>query len=508
MLARRFIIVTLVVGLQANNTAFAFSSDEASNRAQFLYTDARFDMLDGDYEAAIDKVTRAHFLAPSDLRIIKLRAQILWLQGHKKEALAGLEYFLTKNPELYYKLHMEAAHYCRDLKKYEEAMEHLRAAEKVDSVRALKEQGHILMRVKEYELAAQAYDKIDTENEKDKQESLYFSALASYSNFDYPTALSRLEKARSLAPDSSLFKDIEALTKSVSHANRPFWAGVSAGLMYDDNIFIDPVLENPANAVASGLADQAFLGEVWFGGRIGRISGVDVGLTGKAQIVEYSDEADGNSAFWAPGAYLGRYTGKWGFTLPYNYYNYSVAGEEERVRVHSFTPSIYWQTSERFRTDLSGLFQGRNYLDGSSGVVHYGVGLGHTLTFSNPNEFFRLSYRYDIDDADDGESGYSGYEIGISGGAKIFGFMSLQASVAFAHFDYDQRQEWTANWEIIERKDNQFRSFVQLNMEVSESSKVSLSYYYIGNDSDLSSGDLDPYDYNKNLISLTLIMTF
>ncbi|GEM_PF-2565086 len=487
--------------------AGALAAEQAS-QVDVLFNQARFDLMNGHYQQALDKLEQARRLAPEDKRLTLWKVKVLRALGRDKEALALSESVLEQDPSLYGPLHFEAAQILFGQGQTERALQHLRDAESVQRGEALLAQMELLLQSGEYEASAIIPSRAGELKPTERQELLLKQAMAYYRNYDYDKALESLAKAKAEAPNSNTVKAINALEKEIKLIDRPWWLGASVSYVYDSNVFLDPLYQDPAHAAASGRSDSAALGEVWFGARLARWSGVSLGFTGHVQYMNYFKETDASYSYWAPGLYLawGKY--RWGFRLPYSFYYYYHTGRmTDWSQIHSFTPMVYWQMTSKLKTYFTGVFLRRTYFDDRSDAYHWGMVIDHVYTFSAPSNFLKLSYRYDVEDADDGISGYTGFEVTLAGGRRVWGPLSAEAGVTWARYDYDRRQEWTLNFRDFDRSDDQMRYYLELKWSLPQWWNVKLSSYYINNDSNVQS-NVSPYDYNKYVLMMTITKYF
>ncbi len=476
--------------------------------AQLLFDQARFDLMNGDYQKALDRLRRARELRPGDTRFALWQVRVLNALGRQDQALSLTERLVKQAPRAYAPLNFEAANILWGRGQHEKALKHLRRAEAFQKDRALRAQMNLLLGEGEYEAAELVGSRLGEASPGARQELLLLTARAQYGNYEYQKALDTLDRARRADPGAGLVREIEALERQVRLADRPWWLGVNAAYQYDSNVFLDPVVEDPAHAVASGRSDSALLSEAWGGVRLGRLGGWSLALTAHAQRMDYFHQSDASYLFWSPGFSANWGKARWGVSLNYNFYYYYHEGRmEDWSRIHSFTPAVYWQMTRHLKTYFSAVVLERQYFDGRSGANHFGGIVDHVYTFDRDTNFLRLSYRYDEENASDEVSGYKGWEATLAGGRTIYGSLSFEAGVTYAHYDFDKRREWTLGYQIFERQDDQVRYFASLNLKLPRWWRLGLSWYYLNNDSNVQS-EISPYDYSKYVIMLTASKNF
>ena len=484
-----------------------------------LYQQARFDVLDEDYEAALAKLDEAHRLTPLDFRIIYLKVKILTLLDRQDEALAFFLSLLEKDPKSYAVLHFDAGYVNKDLGNFEAALEQFRLAEAVDFLRALREEGWTLMQMKEYDQAVATFGRAKEEGPQVRQEFLFLAAQALFQKGDLKAVKDYLTRALALAPDSKLAPDIisfRQMTAARARAERPWSAVFSIVFQYDDNVYLNPLESNPTAEEPRQEGDASLLLAGNFSYRLGAIEGVAYGLSGQVLRLDYFTEEDSNFAFWSVGAFLSRSWARKGFSVPYSFnYFYATADLEDRLIAHTIAPSFYWLITPKFRTDLNALFQERCYFDGSPDVFHFGLGVSHIITLAKAGQYLRVSYRYDRDNAYDDLSGYDSYEITLGGGFPLWESISIDTGLTGAYYVYDPRPGLYGTTRPVEmahlfiRRDTQLRFSLQATYRSDPRWSVFMGYFLTTNDSNVEGPDgYDPFRFTKGILSLMFVWIF
>jgi hypothetical protein len=416
---------------------------------------------------------------------------------------------LAETPGAAGELRLARADLLAGLGRRQEALDELRAAEADHPREALRRRADILMRAKRFGEAAEALAELEPADSGGRQEVLFLRGRALYLDHDYPAAAAVLERAHTLDPASATARAIRRWREEALRAQRPWWAGASLSWMYDSNVFLDPVFEDPAHAVASGRSDQAWVAEARAGLRLRRWGRTELGIGLSGQNVEYLELTEAATTHLAPGFYLAGGDASFGWRVPYRFYYYFKGSSHQAYsRIHSLSPHLYWQTFPHLRTYVSGTLLERSYFDGRSGAVHYGGALDLVWQPGDPDDFIRLGARADHEDAYDGESGYRGYEATLAAGAGLSGAFGLSAELTWAQYDFDRREEWTLDFRAFDRRDRQWRLSAQAFWRLPERWRLSLAYYYLANDSNVEPPALSPYDYHKNVVTLTIGKSF
>ncbi len=481
---------------------------EMSSPAEVLYNQARFDVIGRDYTAADEKLDQAARLEPENVRILTLKARVAKALGRPDEALVGYRALMAK-PGAEPSLGFEAADLLASQKRYDEALDQYRKIEETDQVRSLKSRAEILIKLWRFSRAVKVLSTPVEAPARDRQELLFLRGKALYWNRNYEEALVVLTRAKVLDPESDLVGKIGEMAESIRRDDRPWYAGVSTTLMYDSDVFLDPDYDQPANAVTSGRSDGAFQADVWLGSRIVRSQGVSLGAIFQAQYLTYFKETEANWSYFSPGLYLAKTNTEWGFRLPYAfYYYYSSQDFRDNSAIHSLNPSLYWQITPKFLTQVYGYFQVKKFFEKDSDSLYYSLGASHRLTLNKSTNYLSLSYQYSLEDHEDDESGYQGFEATFSGGYEIVDSVNFYGSLTGAYYDYNTRPEWTLDYAVVDRNDFQIRLYAQVSWAVHPTWYLNLGYNFIWNDSDVSGDGIAPYDYNKSTVAFRITKTF
>ncbi len=491
---------------------------ETAQMVQELYTGARFDVMDENYDAALAKLVKAQELAPEDLRIVTLMARVFALQGREDEAVDLYDALIARDPARFGLLNFEVAYLLQKKERYEEALARFKAAEKADFLRAIKEQGLTYMKLGKFAEADAAFARVREAKDappKTRQLFLYLGAQTNYHRRDYKTALKRLDKAYRLDPSSDLVSDIKAFRKTTLTAMRqarPWRLYVSAAYRYDDNIYLNPFEENPSGKKTTDKGDSSLQTGLTFSYRLAELLGATIGLTAGASKLSYFHESAADFAALNIGAYVGKSWKTMGVRLPYQYtYYWAGASLEERLAAHSLNPVFFWQMTDRFRTEVSGMAHWKNYRDQTPDAFYYGLGAVHILNFGDQAKYVRLGYQFAVEDADDGQSGYRIWEVTLGGGAPIYGPLAFDLGLTLAYYTYNERPSWyygLSGTEPFTRRDRQIRVSVRISYRFSERWQFGLGYYFTHNDSNVGANDYDPFKFQKNLFSLSVFGAF
>lgn len=483
--------------------------------AQDYYTEARFDFLDGNYARALANLDRALALAPDDPRFITLRLNLLERLGRRQEAIAYAKAQLARAPRRLGFLRFELAFlYLRD-KQTAQALAQLEAAAQVDAVRARREMALLLMRTGRYREALATLEHLSPQD----PQRYYLAAQVHLRARDYLAALEACRRALALKPDPTLARNLRSLLhlcETSQWADRALKGYLTLQFNYNDNVYTDPLADNPAIVPPRKKDDFAFLARLSLDWRLWREKAHTIALTGSMTKLTQFELNDSDYAGWSLGGYWSWTGRKWGLRLPLEYSYYYAEGSLSR-KLHSLqlTPLLFWQMSPRFRTEFNGVLQRRVYFTGESNVTHYGLGVTHFWFLDGWQRHLRLGYRLDRDDADDDQTGYLYYEITLGFGSRVWGPVSLDAAITFGHYRFDERpdpylvsERGVAGARLV-RQDNQFRFQFQLTYRPSPRWSLALAYYFTDNDSNETVGSgTDPYRFRQSVVALTYTWVF
>lgn len=484
--------------------------DKLASRANLFYQKARFLLLDGYRGPALAALDMAFALAPNDLRVAGLKARVLADLGKPEKALAFCRGLLREDPVHFGELNFQIAYVHLGQTDYPMAFQALEAASQTHPARAWREIGQLWSRLNHPREAARAYGKALKVDRDNRAELMLLLARAKYDDLDYLAARALLRQVHGDRPGSFIGKGAEALAKQVDLADRPWWLGLSLGGLWDSNVYVDPLVADPARAVVTGQADFAWQAGAWGGVRLVRSGRFNAGLSLYASRTDYLERTSGSYAYLAPGLYAGWGRGDWGWRVSYVYYHYTNSGEQDDyAQMHYLMPTLYWWAHPRLVNYFTLALAERDYYNNAfSGALYGSLAGDHRWFFSHQRKtYLKLTWQLEREDAYDKVSGYDGYLAGVGVGGKsgAFGF-SLTAY--FIHYDYDRRQEFTLDYAWFKRRDDQYKLALSAWCALGKWWTLTLSAYALHNDSNVASGSNNPYDYDKNQISLTLSKSF
>jgi hypothetical protein len=332
----------------------------------------------------------------------------------------------------------------------------------------------------------------------------------------FALARATVNDALQLSPSPRQTSDLKGLLtaiKGAERAARPWRASLTFMIQYDDNVFRDPLQDNPTLVSPGGKSDFAFTGRFNYSYRLHRTKKSSAGLTAALSNTSYFDLTDSNYAYWSVGGFYNFQGKKWGFRLPYEFaYYYSRSSLTRRLTSHSVYPALYWDMTPRLRTEINGLLQRRLYFGPEPDITRWGLGAVHFLYFGSALKHLRLGYRVDQDIDSDKRSGYTAYQVALGCAWPIWGPFRLDAAATYTRYDHDERIEaLLANGRgaPFARLDNQYGIALQLFYAPSDAWQLVLGYNYTYNDSNLTASDnFDPYDFRQNLVWLMYSYNF
>lgn len=492
---------------------------DRSGQVKQLYTAARFALLDGELDQAWRFLVSARELDPNNNRVITLMARVLVDRGQVDQAIDLYDSLINRDPKLFGSLLFQVAPLLARQKRYDEAMERLKTAEKIDAARAIREQGLIWLNAKRFDRAVAEFDRLaalPALPADQKQEAGYLAAQAELGRREFQAARDRLARARRIDPQSERVKDIDSLAKTVDRAERaarPWRVYLSAAYRYDDNVFLNSFESDPAGLAPTSQADSSLQTNVNFSYKLlDPTDGWKLGLTAGAGRLGYFNETAADFSNLSAGLFVERLWPKVSLYIPYVYTHYwAGATLANRVAVQGVMPRLGWQTASWLRTEISARLLTKSYYDTTPDAVYYGLGAVHLANLGWQQSFLRLGYQFNIEQADDSRSGYRVFELSFGGGINLYGPVYLDAGLTWASYTYDSRPagDYGLNQTgDVTRRDSQIRVNVRLSCRVAEGWQIGAGYYFTTNDSDLDFGVYDPFKFRKNMFSLSVIGTF
>jgi tetratricopeptide (TPR) repeat protein len=480
-------------------------------RVNELYTEARFLILDEDYQRAYDVIQQCLITAPESKEAVCLQGAILERMGKRGEAMDLYRKLLAKNPRAYSYLHFDLAYLYINAGRMDDALAQFKAAESVDFKRAVREQALLMMRQKRFKEAEAQLGRLPPNDPS----VVYLEAQALFFQKDWAGALKQSERALALKPDRQLRKDLQGLVsqiKAAQLANRRWRMWLTLAADYNDNVFLDPLTDNPALVQPREEGDFSWLARAVFLYRF--TEGEDWALFGTVGALNrsYLQLVESDYANVSGSVYLRLNGKKWLLRLPYHYaYYVSGASHQARLQQHSLFPTFKWDMTDHITTYVHGLFQRRMYFNQESNLWRWGLKAEHLYYFGTLTKFVKLSYGIYQDDADDVASGFTSYHIGLAGARPIWGRLSGEIGVNYAYYVHENRPELTSGGGPVavpfDRRDHQLGCYVNLRYRLSNRWEFLLSYYFTNSDSNVSGDDgFDPYNYRQNIISFMVVI--
>ncbi|MCF8034862.1 MAG: tetratricopeptide repeat protein [Desulfarculaceae bacterium] len=484
-------------------------NDPATDQAiTELYTEARFLILDEEYQRAYDVVQQCLITARPAKEAICLQGAILERLGKRGEAMELYRELLAKNPSAYSFLHFDLAYLYINAEKYQEALAQFRQAEAVDYKRAVREQALLYLRLKDYKQAEAQLERLPPGDPG----VYYLRAQSLMYQRKWDQALQMVKTAQAAQPDKPLAKDLNGLASQIEaakRANRRARAWLTMAADYNDNVFLDPLTDNPALVEPREEGDFSWMTR---GVLLYRFTeGEDWALFGTAGFLNksYLQLVESDFANLSGSVYFRLNGEKWLLRVPYHYaYYFSGASHQSRLQQYSIFPSLKWDMTEHITTYVHGLLQRRLYFTNESNIWRWSLRLEHLYYFGTQTKFLKLSYGVSQDQADNVYSGFTCYQVGLAAARPVWGALNAEVGLVYAYYQHETRPELggdtTVPWD---RADHQFRAYATLRYRPNDRWELLLSYFFTNNDSNVS-GDsgFDPYNYRQNIISFMVVV--
>lgn len=504
------VLVLLAVPLAAGAASPAKSKlDPATEeQVQRLYTETRFLLLDEDYEGALDTVRQCLTVDPGLKEAVCLEGAILDRMGKRGEAVVLYQNLLKKDPKRYNYLNFELGYlYVKD-EEYDKALAAFKAAEAVDYKRGVRERALLFMRLERYKEAEAELKRLP----QDDPNVRYLEAQSLLQQKQFEPALKKVAEALALQPDKRLKRDLKGLEVQIRAAQkhaRPWRLWLTVAADYNDNVFSDPLTDNPALVEPREEGDFSWLARAVFLYRFKEKE--DWALFGTVGFLNrnYFTLNESDFANFSGSIYWRTHGKNWLLRVPLHYaFYFSGSSHQRSLQQLTTFPMFKWFMTDNFVTQFYGTAQRRSYFTDLSNVWRLGLKVYHHYYFGTQAKSVRLGYGVYRDIADDVQSGFTSYEISVGGGRPVFAKnLIFDATLTYAYYVHENRNETVLN-QPWDRRDHQFRLNLLLRYRPTDRYEFILSYYLTNNDSNVS-GDqgFDPYNFRQNIISLMVVIS-
>ena len=513
----------LLIGLWVGgktSSAWAQAPTEAEvyvDRAILAYDDGR-------YAEAHKEIQEALRLDPDNVTALYYLGLILIATDQYAEAQAALEKAKALRPtDLDVTFQLGVLHFSQQ--QYAEAEPPLR---EVFEVQPRRQNlgfylGFIAYRNKEYREALRFLRANVPSDENFAQLSKFYTGLALGALGLPAEAQAEVEEAIRLNPTSRLaspakrFRDV---LEPAARRERRFQGEVRFGLVYDDNAAIVPNASTDIVARVLRERDTETTGEVisvrlaytW-------LRTVDWEATVSYAFLQTINNDDDLSDF-----NVQDHTGTVGLTyrntlkgMPYFTglqiaYDFITLGGDTFVHFPTFQPFFTLVenagnlTTFQFRTQLKEFDEDGVPDDEVRDATNYMVGLTHFFRFAEDRHYIKVGYQYDFDDAEGDNWVYSGFRFLVGGQYTLpWGDIRLRYNLDFHLRDYENKHSLlpvTAP-NTTRRDDKELLHLVSIAKDLSEDFTVSLDFLFDDNIS-----NLDVFDYDRNVVSLSLTWRF
>ncbi|MBU2549952.1 MAG: tetratricopeptide repeat protein [Proteobacteria bacterium] len=504
----------LVVGVLLLAPGWSAAED---TKAKNLYERGRFELEDGQFQAALDFLDQALALEPDNMSIQYARARALIKLDRVDEGQALLVKVLKADPQGQKAANIDlAALYARQRRFDEATTYYTRAIEAFP-----KRTDLYLARAAMYiETADHDRARLDLSRAVELEPSVapaarYYESLIDYNREDFPAAIAKIDQALAMNPDADLAKQLEAFKTAMekeARVRKP-WA-INAGLMYqyDDNVSLEP-LDGfgvaAAGAPARDKGDSAWGGFFSGTGYLINRRRMELGATYTFRGLYYTDLTESNMVGHSLAGFYAFNKAPWYFRLPVETAFY-IGDSKDKMTLFSVSPNLTRTFGANDRTTVYGAWEYKYMHDGSSDVRRWVLGGLHFHTFplsGGRGLILRGGLQLENEDAL-GLLGadYSLTEVKAGLTFPLPGKFEGDVGLSHAWIDYEQNPLFDPNQS---RSDDRWMVTAKLGRGLTDRLRLDLMYTHTYNDSNLVSAlDKDIYEFKRNVYTLLLTGMF
>lgn len=487
--------------------------------ADSLYKRGRFELSDGNYEAALKFLNQAISQEPTNLNFQFARGQALVKMRLFDEAEAQFLAILKADPIWQKGVHTELASLYALKQDWRQSAESYSKAIGVWPKRAnlYLARGSVYTELKDYGSAEADFSKAVQLDSKTAPRAMFHRALISFRQDDYKGARDRLDQAMALKPDAGLAKQINLLGIAVDKAEKKYksWEITATFLLqYDDNVSLEPLDGWGAAAPGVGTSGKddmsyglAAKGSYFFIHK--RAQEIGLSYTFRNQI--YTNLSENDLFSHTLGGFFSHNTDPWYFRIEADA-GFYWANQEEKMTLYSVRPAVTRVFGPLDRTMFMSVLEYKRMLDDTEDVRRYILGALHYHTFKirDPRGITAragLQWEYESSIEDDATASRL-YELKTGATFPLPLKLNLDVGLDYAwiYFDFDPVID-----PDVEREDTRVilsaklgRSFGKDNQYRAE---VLWSHTY--NDSNLTEAEQrDIYEFKRNVFSVILTGTF
>jgi len=301
---------------------------------------------------------------------------------------------------------------------------------------------------------------------------------------------------------NSAMEQLDLLRQQDRHF-RPYRVYFQTGLLYDDNVQIEPDdtdLFTDMEQFADDAADWAFLTD--FSGNYDIISGRDhkIGI-GFSQYNTWHSDLDEYDLSGTTGHLYSVYSlNPFSFRLSYRP-GYYFAGSDSYLRQHCIEPEAVWQMHQNAAARISYRYKDKTYFESEDRSGHANEIFGDVIwSFFNGKASFFGGIGYEDYSASGEDQYYARWKSRAGGTLALPGDLSLGFSGEYQSKTYDSPDSFFR----VEREDDRYILSLSLSRKLwHEWLGIMGEYTYMKNDSNIS-----VYEYTRNISTLSLTLSY
>jgi len=500
-------------------TIFAFAQQSAMN----YFVDGVEAFESGSYQEAISSLEKAIELEPSNLEFQYYLGLTYSAMKQYEDALKVFESIVDKEPVKFRKAYFEIAAIYAKQEKSQKAIDTLSLVERIDpkEVRVYLEKGYAYQKLKDYDRAIENFNKAKDLEPKLLQALRYNIAAVHFEAEEFDKAEEMFTKAIEVDPKTATAENARKAiinVRSTKRARRPRYLSASLTWAYDDNVLLKPleqaaVISPTGEALDEGDEFQTFL----FRGGYKFINRKDleVGAGYSLYCTGYKELIESNVLGHTPHLYLNYSDHPFYLRINYDFSYYYTGGKEngqdngffltfgdssdKKLKMHTIMPTFTIVEANNLKSEITLSYQDKDYLDKvTSDASHYSGGIVQSYKIPNTEYHPRAGYKYGHENASDEKSSYEYYQLllGLSSPLRwgVWGDISIT---------YEK-----VNFKRDDRCDRKYMGAISLTRPLTERFKLMFSYSYTTNNSNVSDGGIDPYEFKKNVYSIMITGVF
>ncbi|MGA2401537.1 MAG: tetratricopeptide repeat protein [Syntrophobacteraceae bacterium] len=473
------------------------------------YEQARHAMQAGNYQDALLTMQQAVVEFPENLELQYGLGIIYFHLGRLDESEAIFQALLRQDEQNFLKCWFDLAFIAVKRGKKAEALEYLRRARALDAGRADLESGIVYLQMKEFHKAVELFSEARSEKPEltvasKIHEAAAFSQLKKY---DESKKLLKSLLKEKLTPEQREFvSKLLTSVKDTERNDKRWHVNGLVGYVYDSNPLFNPLV----NGRVTQKEDSAQVSSVT--GRYDLIRDNPWTLGAGYNHYNLTYFQQGASSIIAERPYL---YANWnnapfyaGLECVYGHY---LAGDTSRANVYSLYPMFAISTGERWRTELRGWADWREFLDATPKDRLLGMGIVEYYLMLQGLAHIRAGFFEGVDDTSPHNAG--GYtEMRFLAGTQWPVWKDqwfLDVSGYFIRRNYVFDPSFSAT---VSRNDLEEDLYVCLRGPVAENTQIMLIFQHVWNDSNieqpLSNGAFDPFVFKRAIFSCMLVFDF